>query len=92
MYEGLLDHIAKRARETILGLAGSRNRETEVPLSRLEEVTRKGTAALIEFLQEQTGRSQKALERLIKEPPAVNEYALLTATHGGTHEQEQSGA
>ncbi len=39
VYEGLLDHTAKRARETILGLAGSRNNEPEIPLSKLEELS-----------------------------------------------------
>ena len=38
VYEGLLDHTAKRATETILGLKGAKDQEPEVPLSRLEEL------------------------------------------------------
>ncbi|MBE7500352.1 MAG: restriction endonuclease [Verrucomicrobiales bacterium] len=38
VYEGLLDHTARRANEVILGLAGSRNAEPEIPLSKLEEL------------------------------------------------------
>jgi hypothetical protein len=79
VYEGLLDHTATRAGETILGLAGSKNREPEIPLSKLEELATKGNAALIEFLKEETGRSDKALKRLIETPPILDEHALLIA-------------
>jgi hypothetical protein len=79
VYEGLLDHTAKRAGETVLGLAGSKNSDTEIPLSKLEELAAKGNAALIEFLKEETGRSDKALKRLIEEPPMLDEHALLIA-------------
>jgi hypothetical protein len=99
VYEGLLDHTAKRAAEPILGLQGAKDREPEIPLSKLEELagvvvsamdagletaesfliaaespgniiplpsgspkTDYGPAeALVEFLQEQTGRSPKAI-------------------------------
>jgi hypothetical protein len=79
VYEGLLDHTAKRAGETVLGLAGSKNSDTEIPLSKLEELAAKGNAALVEFLKEETGRSDKALKRLIEEPPMLDEHALLIA-------------
>lgn len=36
VYEGLLDHTAKRAAEPILGLTGTKDREPEVALSELE--------------------------------------------------------
>src|SRR5206468_7169818 len=36
VYEGLLDHTAKRAKEPCLGLAGTKNKEPEVPLAELE--------------------------------------------------------
>jgi hypothetical protein len=42
VYEGLLDHTAKRAAEPVLGLVGGKDREPEVLLSRLEELA--GTA------------------------------------------------
>lgn len=38
VYEGLLDHTAKRATETMLGLKGAKVQEPEVPLSRLEKL------------------------------------------------------
>lgn len=79
VYEGLLDHTAKRARETILGLAGSKNSDAEIPLSKLEQVAQKDTAALVEFLHEETGRSEKTLQRLIEEPPSLDAHALLIA-------------
>ena len=37
VYEGLLDHTALRAAEPILGLAGTRDKEPEIPLAKLEE-------------------------------------------------------
>jgi len=36
VYEGLLDHIAVRASEPVLGLSGTREKEPEIPLSELE--------------------------------------------------------
>jgi hypothetical protein len=36
VYESLLDHTAVRAGEVILGLAGTRNQEPEIPLAKLE--------------------------------------------------------
>ncbi len=38
VYEGLLDHTARRASEPVLGLKGSKNKEPEIPLTKLEEV------------------------------------------------------
>ncbi len=42
VYEGLLDHTAKRAPEPVLGLAGGKDREPEVALAALEKLA--GTA------------------------------------------------
>ncbi|HMQ33885.1 MAG TPA: hypothetical protein PKD53_24350, partial [Chloroflexaceae bacterium] len=41
VYEGLLDHAAVRAKEPILGLAGTRDREPEISLAKLEAIARK---------------------------------------------------
>ena len=79
VYEGLLDHTTKRADEPMLGLAGSKAKEPEVPLHTLEDLSRKGTAALVECLCEETGRSEKTLTRLIEIPPETDEHALLIA-------------
>ena len=38
VYEGLLDHTAKRATEPILGLVGAKNQETEIALAELERL------------------------------------------------------
>lgn len=42
VYEGLLDHTAKRAGEPVLGLKGSKDKEPEIPLSKLEELAGRG--------------------------------------------------
>lgn len=65
VYEGLLDHTAKRATEPVLGLAGTKDKEPEIPLSQLEQVASKGEEALIEFLEEQIGRSAKAIKKAL---------------------------
>jgi hypothetical protein len=39
VYEGLLDHTAKRAREVVLGLGGKKGEEPEIPLEKLEELS-----------------------------------------------------
>ena len=70
VYEGLLDHTAKRASEVILGLAGSKDREPEIPLAKLEELAAKGTDILIEYLADETGRSTAALRKAVESPPA----------------------
>lgn len=63
VYEGLLDHTAKRAAEPFLGLAGTREREPEIPLAELEALLAKGEADLIKFLKEETGKSVNALKK-----------------------------
>ena len=117
VYEGLLDHTAKRAAEPILGLQGAKDREPEIPLSKLEELagvvvsamdagsetaesfliaaespvniiplpsgspkTGYGPAeALVEFLQEQTGRSPKAITKALTDQSCLDENRLLIA-------------
>ena len=66
VYEGLLDHTAKRATEPFLGLAGSRNNEPETPLAELEQFLAKGEAELIKYLKETTGKQEKAILKLLK--------------------------
>ncbi len=65
VYEGLLDHTAVRAEEPVLGLAGTKDREPEVPLSKLEEVKAKDAAGLLRFLHEATGRGVNALTKAL---------------------------
>ena len=66
VYEGLLDHTAKRATEPYLGLAGTKDQETEIPLAKLEELQAKGEKDLFKFLKDETGRSEAALKKALK--------------------------
>lgn len=70
VYEGLLDHTALRATETVLGLTGSKDKEPEIPLSTLEELRERGEDALITTLKKQTGRSPAALRKSLVAGPA----------------------
>ena len=65
VYEGLLDHTAKRATEPILGLAGTKDKETEVPLAELEERQSKGEKDFLAFLKDETGKSDSALKKAL---------------------------
>ena len=51
VYEGLLDHTAKRATEPVLSLTGAKGDEPEVALSELERLKAKGEAELLKFLR-----------------------------------------
>jgi hypothetical protein len=68
VYEGLLDHTARRATETVLGITGSKNKEPELPLSTLEELYERGEDAVIDSLKKQTGRSPAALRKALAGP------------------------
>ena len=63
VYEGLLDHTAKRATEPLLGLAGTRDKEPEIALAELEKIAAKGEKELLKFLKEETGRSESRSRR-----------------------------
>ena len=79
VYEGLLDHTAKRASEPILGLDGSKDREPEIALAELERRrARDGDAGVVAYLTDETGRSAKALSRAL-EPQLLDEGRLLVA-------------
>jgi hypothetical protein len=66
VYEGLLDHTAKRAGEPYLGLAGTKDQEPEVAVKRLEEVQAKGEKDFFRFLKDETGRSEAAIRKALK--------------------------
>jgi len=70
VYEGLLDHTALPATETVLGLTGSKDKEPEVALSKLEEQRERGDDTLLDFLNKQTGRSVSALRKALAAGPA----------------------
>lgn len=71
VYEGLLDHVALRASEPVLGLSGTRDKEPEISLSTLLTEEAKGEKSFLAFLKEQTGRSENALRNVIQETPDV---------------------
>ena len=68
VYEGLLDHTARRATEPVLSLTAAKGDEPEVALSELERLRAKGEADLLKFLREQTGRSESALKKALDSP------------------------
>jgi len=63
VYEGLLDHTAKRAAEPVLGLQGTRDKEPEIALAELEKIAAKVEKELLKFLKDETGRSESALKK-----------------------------
>jgi hypothetical protein len=82
VYEGLLDHTARRATQPVIGLAGSISKESEVALDTLEGLAAKGDDALLEFLVEQTGRTSNALKNTLANSPIPRRFSradLLTA-------------
>jgi len=88
VYEGLLDHQAVRADMPILGLAGTKHREPETPLAKLEARAEGGSpdapaARLMDFLKEETGRSPAALKRALATVPDPVWQAKLVAACGG---------
>ncbi len=75
VYEGLLDHTAKRATGTVLGLEAAKGSDCEINLDRLEAKLAEGTAALVELLKDRTGRSAAALTRAMDNPPPATPEA-----------------
>lgn len=61
VYEGLLDHTARRAAEIVLGLDGKE--ETEIALSELDR--RRNQPDFVEWLAGETGRSARAIEKAL---------------------------
>ena len=82
VYEGLLDHTAKRAAEPILGLAGTKDKEPEVPLAELEKLKAKGEAKLLEFLHDETGKSKSALKKALAAELDVERASQFQAACG----------
>lgn len=56
VYEGLLDHTAKRASEPILGLRGTKDKEPEIALAELERRLTESPEEFHSWLKEETGR------------------------------------
>lgn len=79
VYEGLLDHTAVCADEPVLGIRGTRKKEPEIPLARLEDLLVQGEDKLIDFLKDETGRSTPALRRELGEGSLLDEHRLRLA-------------
>jgi hypothetical protein len=85
VYEGLLDHTAKRATEPVLGLVGAKNREPEIALAELEKLngaTEEAKKKLIAFLNDETGKTEKALEKLLANELFPEEISKFQAACG----------
>jgi hypothetical protein len=89
VYEGLLDHTAKRATEPVLGLAGGKNKEPEISISQLEQIAAKGEDALAEFLKEQTGRSTNAIKKVMKQELDLTNSRRIEAVCGSSAEGQR---
>jgi hypothetical protein len=88
VYEGLLDHTAKRADEPMLGVLGAKGNEPEVPLAELERLASRvpsgpgSSADLVKFLAEETGRQEKSLKRGLETPFEGEDAKKLKAACG----------
>ena len=65
VYEGLLDHTAKRASEPILGLRGTKDKEPEIALGELERRRAENAEDFFSWLKEETGKSDTALKNVL---------------------------
>lgn len=77
VYEGLLDHTAKRATEPTVGLTGKK--EPEVAIQKLEQEREKGVKSFYEFLKRECGSSRKWENYLDVELDDRQERPLRTA-------------
>jgi hypothetical protein len=83
VYEGLLDHTAVRAKEVVLGLAASRKKPVaSITLPELEKLRQDDEAKLIELLEEETGRSGKALEKALNNGGEPEDFHKLLLACG----------
>ncbi|MEW6234966.1 MAG: DNA methyltransferase [Candidatus Omnitrophota bacterium] len=80
VYEGMLDHTAKRAEEPVVSLKGKEGDEPEIELSQLERLLAKSESEILQFLKQETGRSEKALKNdLEAQPDALRRDRLRSA-------------
>jgi hypothetical protein len=65
VYEGLLDHTARRATQLMLGLGASKGRIAAISLENLEALATQSQKKLIEFLAEETERSESTIRNAL---------------------------
>ena len=83
VYEGLLDHTAVRAKEVVLGLAASRKKPVaSIALAESEKLRQDDEAKFVELLEEETGRSGKALEKALKNGGEPEDFHKLLIACG----------
>lgn len=82
VYEGLLDHTALRAEAPALGLTGTKKKEPEIAVALLENTRARGEDALLELLEEHTGRSPSALRKALAVEPSADRVARLRVACG----------
>src|SRR5260221_2326872 len=75
VYEGLLDHTARRATTPVLGLFGSLANESEVALDTLEELVANSEQTLSAFLEEKTGRTLNAIKNALTVSPMPKRFS-----------------
>ena len=77
VYEGLLDHTAVRLTEAALGLVG--RLEPELALADIEDWAAEGADVVDERLAKETGRTAKAIRKLLEAEPDEETRARLRA-------------
>ena len=79
IYESLLDHTAKRAKGPVLGIVGSKDKEPELSLDELEKQAEKSREVLVDYLKDETGKTKKAITKLLDADIKIDESRLLAA-------------
>jgi hypothetical protein len=80
VYEGLLDHTAKRAIEPLLSLKGKQHSSAEVALATLETAReQKGEDGLLDLLEKETERQRSTLKKELAQDPDIFEQKKLRA-------------
>ncbi|MBN8690832.1 MAG: restriction endonuclease [Armatimonadetes bacterium] len=86
VYEGLLDHTAKRALKPVLGLVGKEGDEPEVDLETLEAKVAEGRDKFIVYLKDQTGKTERALGNLLDQVTDAENLRKLRVVCGDDHD------
>jgi hypothetical protein len=82
VYEGLLDHTAKRASEPILGLRGTKDKEPEIALAELERRLVENPEEFHSWLKEETGRNETALKNSMEVELEAHDVSRFHAACG----------
>ncbi len=86
VYEGLLDHTAKRATKPVLGLVGKEGDEPEIELESLEAKVAEGRDKFIAYLKDQTGKTERALGNLLDQATDAEKLRKLRVVCGDDHD------